>query len=112
MHLIKPIRVLNRLNLKSFSNAECDTASPQMRHFSFRRSNASRSVVRPTSPNPCPFADQAAYDSKDNTAFCDCVEDERGLIFNQQTRKCYQQNVKGPCANDEWLVLSNGDGFY
>jgi hypothetical protein len=62
--------------------------------------------------NPCPFANQAAYDSKDNTAFCDCVEDERGLVFYQPTGKCYQQNVQGPCANGEWLVLSDGDDFH
>lgn len=79
--------------------------------------------------NPCADKkDQILYDGKNNEGTCDCVDDERHLVYYDG--QCYQQNyqvcnsipietnlkcklifrilLQGPCSKGFWLVLING----
>ncbi|KAK4026554.1 Uncharacterized protein APZ42_017213 [Daphnia magna] len=57
--------------------------------------------------NPCAEKkDQVLYDGKNNEGICDCIEDERHLIYYDG--ECYQQNYQGPCLKNFWLVMHNG----
>ena len=47
------------------------------------------------------------YDGMSNRAVCDCMDDERQLVFSDIDGQCHQQNQQGPCQNDSWLVMSN-----
>ena len=40
--------------------------------------------------NPCLANDQYLYDGKNNEGYCDCVEDERNLVYYQG--ECHQLN--------------------
>lgn len=43
--------------------------------------------------NPCAEKkDQVLYDGKNNEGICDCIEDERHLIYYDG--ECYQQNYQ------------------
>lgn len=42
--------------------------------------------------NPCIGKDQILYDGKNNEGACDCVEDERQLIYYQG--ECHTQNIQ------------------
>lgn len=42
--------------------------------------------------NPCNKTDQILYDGKNNEGACDCVDDERQLIYFQG--ECHIQNVQ------------------
>ena len=45
--------------------------------------------------NPCSSKkDMLLYDGLENKALCDCVEDERNLIFSDIDGQCYPQNVQ------------------
>jgi len=56
--------------------------------------------------NSCP-KNQILYDGPGNEGTCDCVQDERGLVYYPNDAQCYQLNVQGPCKDDEWLVLKS-----
>lgn len=80
--------------------------------------------------NPCANkTDQILYDGKNNAGYCDCVIDERQLVY--YNGECYEQNIQvqikpadsqfaeskgnnylidrqGPCQNGSLLVLVNG----
>lgn len=47
------------------------------------------------------------YDGLGNRAVCDCLDDERQLVFSEVDGQCHPQNQQGPCQNDSWLVLSS-----
>ncbi|XP_057376635.1 uncharacterized protein LOC130697862 [Daphnia carinata] len=55
--------------------------------------------------NPCKKKDQILYDGKNNEGSCDCVEDERQLVY--YNGECHRQNVRGPCLPGNWLVMTN-----
>jgi hypothetical protein len=55
--------------------------------------------------NPCKKKDQILYDGKNNEGACDCVEDDRQLVY--YNGECHSQNIRGPCTPGNWLVMTN-----
>ncbi|EFX82133.1 hypothetical protein DAPPUDRAFT_241234 [Daphnia pulex] len=55
--------------------------------------------------NPCKKKDQILYDGKNNEGACDCIEDDRQLVY--YNGECHRQNVRGPCTPGNWLVMTN-----
>jgi hypothetical protein len=55
--------------------------------------------------NPCKKKDQILYDGKNNEGACDCLEDDRQLVY--YNGECHRQNLRGPCLPGNWLVMTN-----
>ncbi|XP_046448290.1 uncharacterized protein LOC124197076 [Daphnia pulex] len=57
--------------------------------------------------NPCASKkDMLLYDGMDNRAVCDCMDDERQLVFTEVDGLCHPLNQQGPCQNGSWLFMS------
>ncbi|KZS16703.1 uncharacterized protein LOC116927141 [Daphnia magna] len=57
--------------------------------------------------NPCASKkDMLLYDGIDNRAVCDCVVDDRNLVFSELDGRCHRLNQQGPCQNGTWLIMS------
>lgn len=72
----------------------------------YEAENQCVSYGKPNGTNPCKGKDQILYDAKNNVGVCDCVEDDRQLIY--YNGECHVQNVEGPCGNGSWLIMKNG----
>jgi len=53
--------------------------------------------------------DQVLYDGAGNKGICDCVDDDRHLVYYAANGECYRQNEQGPCQNGTWLTINNGE---